>query len=48
MYLKQPQQEVESGFLALMNGILLGKKEYAVTSVVGFLNVNQLGVSFSP
>lgn len=48
MYLKQPQQEMESGFLAQMNGILLGKKEHAVTSVVGFLNVNQLGISFSP
>lgn len=47
MYLKQPQQEMESGFPALMNGMLLGKREFAVTSVVGFLNVNQLGASFS-
>lgn len=45
-YLKHPEQEMESGFLALMNGTLLGKEECAVPSAVGSLNVNHLGVSF--
>lgn len=46
-YLKHPQQEMESGFLALMNGTLLRKEECTVPSAAGSLNVNHLGVSFS-